>query len=263
MLTCFILRSFKLSKGGICINKIFFLKESISFIITILGVFLGFLLSSYWYNRNKRKEKLNLDLKYIKLVHKELIANLNLLINCLQLLNKSLKEINLYKEKYDDINYNQDFSKETIDRCEQLIHTLNKKFNNFENEGLNSAYRAGINKILKISSLFKLYNSIEEYKFDLNHIYQISKDPSIKFIKPNMAYVKFIKKSQLLLETMIEYNVIMIKKLQNIKANTKEDLNLIKITYRIKIKSKSFIKNSYKSISSTIIKIKQIFHKND
>lgn len=226
-------------------------------------MFLGFLLSSYWYNRNKKKEKLNLDLKYIKLVNKELEANLNLLTNCLLLLNNTLQEINLYEKKYEDINYNQDFSKETINKCQHLIHILNKKFNNFENEGVNSAYRAGIYKILKISSLFKLYNSIEEYKFDLNHRYRISNDPSIKFNKPNIAYVKFIKKSQLLLDMMIEYNVKMITKLENIKTNTEEELNLIRVTYRIKIKSKNFIKNTYKLICSIINKIQQTFHKSD
>jgi hypothetical protein len=170
------------------------------------------------------------------------MANLNLLTNCLKLLNEHLDKINLYKKNHEDINYNQKFSKETIDKCQHLIHILNKKFNNFENEGINSAYRAGINKILKISSLFKLYNSIEEYKFDLNHRYRISNDPSIKFDEPNIAYVKFIKNSQLILETLIEYNAAIITKLQNIKINTEEELNLIRITYKIKIKSKKIIK---------------------
>lgn len=245
-----VLLRLKLSKGGIFINTAFFLKEGITFINTILGVFIGFLLSSYWYKRNKRKEKLNLDLKYIILANKEVTANKKLFIDCLNILNENLEEINLNEKKYEDMNFNQDFSKETIDKCQNLIRILNKKLNNFENKGVNSAYRAGIYKILKVDSLFNLYNSFEEYKFDLNYKYRILSEPGVEFVKSNFAYVKFIKKSQLIFELLIEHSKLIIEKLDNTKINTEEELRLIRITYKIKIRSKNFKKKISKLIHS-------------
>lgn len=155
-----------------------------SFVTTILGVFIGFLLSSWQYRKQREKEQNQLELKYTLLIKKELVRNSEHINEVLENIDENFNENKLNKNNMSQKEANQ--LKEIIKSNSQYLDSV------ISNNALLSAKRMGALKPIKINEVSNAYDLYETIK---NHIkpYQINID-SGKILTNKNIYFTIVKK---------------------------------------------------------------------
>lgn len=155
-----------------------------SFVTTILGVFIGFLLSSWQYRKQREKEQNQLELKYTLLIKKELVRNSEHINEILENIDENFNENKLNKNNMSQKEANQ--LKEIIKSNSQYLDSVTS------NNALLSAKRMGALKPIKINEVSNAYDLYETIK---NHIkpYQINIE-SGKILTNKNIYFTIVKK---------------------------------------------------------------------
>lgn len=155
-----------------------------SFVTTILGVFIGFLLSSWQYRKQREKEQNQLELKYTLLIKKELVRNSEHINEVLENIDENFNENKLNKNNMSQKEANQ--LKEIIKSNSQYLDSV------ISNNALLSAKRMGALKPIKINEVSNAYDLYETIK---NHIkpYQINIE-SGKILTNKNIYFTIVKK---------------------------------------------------------------------
>ena len=184
-------------------------KNLASFITTILGVFLGFLLSSWQYKRQREKEQNQLELKYTSLIKNELKNNIKYIKTALKDINKKINE-----EEFDENNITQ----EEANKLKEIIKSNSQYLTStINNKALLSAKRIGA---LQPIMLDKVTNAYDCYEVAINFIKPYQKNIEAGKILANKNH--YFKVVQRLKQYCQELNDVFEEAIKEIKELEEE-----------------------------------------